>query len=146
MSKRLPRNYTPISYDLYIHYSTVIYLLDATLKITFQKNEDSDKVIFNAGENITINEITQNDIPLKYSLQYPELTIYRSTNEGQDISSYPITIKYIVLPYENTTKRFYTFENSFLTSFEPNYSSSLLPCFDDPIVRSTFRIKIRIQI
>lgn len=96
MTVRLPQNYIPLHYDLYIHYSKTIFLFDASATITFQKNQDSDRVTLMASKNLLIEKVIQNDIELKYELQYPKLVIFRSTD--QDISEFPITIKYTLQP------------------------------------------------
>ena len=46
-------------------------------------------------------------------------------------------------PSAHGCEGFYTREGCYFTKFEPNYAPTLLPCFDDPIVRSTFSVKIK---
>lgn len=145
MTERLPRNYLPTNYDLFIHIVEQQESFDASVTITYQKTNEDSKTYLNKYSNITIKSITQNGIPLKYDSDYELLTIYRSTDPDQDISSYPITINYLLHPIKYNTNGFYEYsDNCYFTKFEPNYAQMLLPCFDEPCVRSTFSVKIRI--
>ena len=144
MSQRLPRNYTPKNYDLFLHITPQQLPFDANVTITFEKNEDSDKAYLYAYTNIDIKSIIQNGIPLTYTVDYPLLTINRSIDPDQDISSHPITINYTIEPITTEYQGFYPYDDGFFTKFEPNHAHRFLPCFDDPIVRSTFSVKVRI--
>lgn len=144
MFQRLPRNYTPKHYDLFVHMTTADTPFDASVTITFKKNEDSDKAYLNIYSNITIKSVTQNQVSLTYEVDYPLLIINQSTNPDQDISSYPITIDYTLKPILTEYQGFYPNDGCFFTKFEPNHAHRFLPCFDDPIVRSTFSVKIQI--
>lgn len=89
MIERLPQNYIPTHYDLYIHYKEEMYPFDASVTITFKKNSDSNSVTLLLNTNLTIKKITQNDLPLEYTVDYPKLIIQRSSDELIDISTYP---------------------------------------------------------
>lgn len=142
MNERLPQNYVPTHYDLYIHVTPRTYPFNARVTITFQKNQDDDKVILDIHQNVSIVKITQDQTELKYTVDYPKLVIFRSST--QDISSSPITIEYLLTPNFNDNTGFYSFEDSFLTKFEANYAQKMLPCFDEPCIKSTFSVTIQI--
>lgn len=46
MSERLPQNIVPIHYDLYMHVTPGTYPFNATVTISFKKNQDDDKVTY----------------------------------------------------------------------------------------------------
>ena len=115
-------------------------LFEASVSITFQKNQEANEVKLNVYDNISITSIKQNDIPLQHTIDNKLLTITKSPT--QDISSYPIQINYLVHPFLTSHNGFYSEENCYFTKFEPNYAPSLLPCFDDPSIRSTFTVKL----
>ena len=71
MNVRLPQNYIPTHYDLFIHYLKDDHPFDANVTITFEKNQDDDKVVLNVERNISIQRITQNAVQLKYEVNYP---------------------------------------------------------------------------
>ena len=82
MTKRLPQNYIPTSYDLFIHIVKKKKKADASVCIHFKKkkNRDSDEIVIHIKENISIKAITQNSIPLTYTISYPKLIITCSTD------------------------------------------------------------------
>lgn len=126
-------------------YTFTMVLFEASVTITFQKNKDDDKILLNTNSNLVIKSVIQNNIPLEYVVDYPLLIIHRLKDSDQDISSYPITINYLLHPIKYNTNGFYEYsDNCYFTKFEPNYAQMLLPCFDEPCVRSTFSVKIRI--
>ena len=108
MALRLPQNYIPTHYDLFIHFQKDKRPFDASVTITFEKNQEDDKVILNVEKNINIQKITQNNVQLKYDVNYPQVTIHRSKDPEQDISSYPIKIDYQVQPLQNNYDGFYS--------------------------------------
>lgn len=147
MCERLPQNYVPIHYDFFLHITKDNYPFNASVKITFKKNQDSDKVYLHTSPNISINKITQNDINLEYTIDKSKLIITRSTEPDQDIISYPISIEYLLTPnleedYGKKPHGFYTYQNSYLTKFECGYARQMLPCFDDPNIRATYTVRI----
>ncbi|KAK8842465.1 hypothetical protein M9Y10_026052 [Tritrichomonas musculus] len=144
MFERLPQNYVPTHYDLYIHFKKREYPFSASVTITFHKNQNDDKVFLHFNSNIAIINVIQNGHPLKFTMDLPKLIIYRSEDPEQDISTYPITIEYQVIPLFRTTNGFYGYEDCYFTNFEPNYARTLLPCFDEPCNRSSFKVRIRI--
>lgn len=144
ISIRLPRNYIPTHYDLFLYVKEQQESFDTSVTITFHKNEDDSKVCLNFHPNISILSIIQNGIPLKYDSDYELLTIYRATDPDQDISSNPFTINYTLTPNQYGTIGFYVNDGCYFTKFEPNYAQMFLPCFDDLSVRSTFSVKIKI--
>lgn len=142
MNERLPQNYIPTHYDIYIHVIPDQHPFKSRVSITFAKNQDSDEVILDIHENITVTKVTQNDIELTYNTEYPKLKIFRS--EKQDISQYPVVIEYMMTPNFSDNKGFYSYDDSFLTEFEANYAQYMFPCFDEPCVKSTFTVSIQI--
>lgn len=149
MCERLPQNYIPIHYELFLHIVKDKYPVDASVTVTFQKNQDDDKVFLHISPNITINKITQNNYVLKFEVDNFKLKISRSSEPDQDISSYPIIINYSLMPnFEDTylkkPRGFYVYHGSYLTKFELSYARQLLPCFDEPCIRSSYTVKIRI--
>ena len=144
MEKRLPQNYIPTNYNLYIHVTENNYPFDAKVTITFQKNQIDDKIYLNIDPNIEIKKITQNNINLKYSVNYPKLIIKRSKNSLIDFDTYPITIEYKITPNEGYNQGFFICNGNYLTDFEPRGARKLLPCFDEPCIRSTFNVNLLI--
>ena len=87
-------------------------------KITFKKNQESEKIYLHTSPNITINKITQNDINLEYSIDGSKLIIFRSTEATQDIESSPIIIDYLLTPnfeeeYGKKPHGFYKYQDSY---------------------------------
>lgn len=123
---------------------TMKKLLMQVLQLHIKKNKEDSKTYLKIQSNITIKSIIQNNTPLKYSIDNDILTIFCSSLPDQDISSNPITINYSVAPTANGTQGFYSRDDSYFTEFEPNSAEMLLPCFDDPIVKSTFSVKLQI--
>ncbi|KAK8898286.1 hypothetical protein M9Y10_000565 [Tritrichomonas musculus] len=146
MSERLPQNYIPSNYDLYIHIIKEEKQFNASLTITFQKTHDDDKLLLNIGQSITINAIFQKNIELRYDIDYPILTIYRPTEPEIDFDTHPLTISYSIKPLFHPKQKIglYIYEGCYLTHLEPLGARELMPCFDEPCVRSTFSIKVRI--
>lgn len=144
MTERLSQDYIPTHYDLFLHIKENKKACKASVTITFKKNANSDSAYLNLGKNITIDSITQNNTPLKYIVEYPNLVISCQENSNIDLSTYPVTINYIVKPNLHKKTGFFNINHCYFTDFEPNLAKKLLPCFDDPIVRSTFSVKLRI--
>ena len=144
MVERLPQKYIPIHYDLFVHIIPEAHPFDAEVTITFKKNDDADFVVLYLQTNITIKNITQNKIPLGYNVEYPKLTIIKSQNPQMDISEHPVKIEYSLLPNLTWRSGFFVHKGNYLTDFEPNGARRLLPCFDEPCVRSSFTVRIKI--
>lgn len=149
MCERLPQNIIPTHYDLFLHIIKNQYPVDAKVTIEFKKNQDDDYVYLHTSPNITINKITQNNVTLEYTIDYPKLIISRPKDSNQDFDSYPITIDYSLTPifqseYQKKPHGFFVYQDSYLTKFELSYARQLLPCFDDPNIRSSYTVKIRI--
>lgn len=142
MAKRLPQNYIPTHYELYIHIEERKSSFDSIVTITFEKKGDSNILQLNVDPSIVITRITQNESELKYSVDYPILTIERSPQ--LDFTSSPITIEYKVTPATDDDEGFFIYNGNYLTEFEPNLAQKLFPCFDEPCVRSTFSVKLLI--
>lgn len=144
MTERLPQNYIPISYDLFIHIIKKKKKADASVCIHFKKNGDSDEIVLHIKKNITIKEITQNEIPLTYSISYPKLIINCSKDPLIDITKYPILIDYTVTADTENQVGFFYSDNNYLTFFEPDRARYLFPCYDEPFARSIFKVKLQI--
>lgn len=149
MCERYPQNYIPTHYELFLHIIKDKYPIDASVTITFQKIYDAEDVFLHISPNITIKKIDQNGSPLQYTIKNYKLIIFRSTDPAQDISSFPITIDYSLMPnfeesYQKKPHGFYVYKDSYLTKFELSYARQLLPCFDEPCIRSSYTVKIRI--
>lgn len=144
MTDRLPQDYVPTNYDLFIHFIEGTKKFDANVTITFKKNKDSDSAYLNIDPHIHIKSITQNDTKLAYIVEYPNLIIFRSTQPSIDISSSPISIDYTVHPDEEEDCGFFVYEGCYFTDFEPNDAKTLLPCFDEPFAVATFSVRLRI--
>lgn len=148
MIDRLPQNYLPIEYSLYLHISKGKPSFDACVTIAFKKvntDEFDNEIYLNTHSNIDIKSIKQNDTELEYKIFYPKLIIF-SENKQIDFTSQPITIEYSVSPNVFKKFGFYFFNGSYLTDFEPNGTRQLMPCFDEPFARSTFSVKLLIPI
>lgn len=66
MAKRLPQNYIPTHYELYIHIEERKSSFDSIVTITFEKKGDSNILQLNVDPSIVITRITQNESELKY--------------------------------------------------------------------------------
>lgn len=144
MTSRLPQNYIPTHYDLFIHYLSKPSAFEAKVTITFEKKEGGDQIYLNVYDNITITQIKQNKTELTYTVNYPQLIINRGEDSDFDFTSSPIKIKYTVNPDTEEQWGFFSCGTSYLTDFEPDGARRLFPCFDEPFVKSTFSVKIRI--
>lgn len=144
MTERLPQNYIPTSYDLLIHIIKKKKKADASVCIHFKKNGDSDEIFLHIKENISIKAITQNSIPLTYTISYPKLIITCSKDPLIDITQYPILIEYTVTADKEKQIGFFYSDNNYLTFFEPDRARYLFPCYDEPFARSIFKVKLQI--
>ncbi|KAK8876602.1 hypothetical protein M9Y10_006820 [Tritrichomonas musculus] len=144
MEDRLPQNYIPVHYDLYMHIVENQYPFDAIVTITFQKQQTNTKLYLNIDPSIQIKRIMQNNIDLKYKIDYPKLIIKRSKNIKMDFDSYPITIEYQVTPNQGYNQGFFICNGNYFTDFEPRGARKLLPCFDEPCIRSSFSVRLLI--
>lgn len=145
-SERLPQIYIPKSYDLYLHIVEGTCPFDASVAITFQKtpNIDDDKIYLSIDKTLKIKKVSQNNINLRFQVSYPILIIYQSKVQEFDFTTYPITIEYSILPNRNQRFGFYMNNGNYLTDFEPCGARQLLPCYDEPFVRSIFSVKLLI--
>lgn len=141
MIERLPQDFIPTQYDLYLHIIPNVTPIEACVTITFKKNKNSNLLILHMESNLTIKTIIQNNQPLHFYYQCPKLTIVPLTNPA---TNFIITIEYTIQPKINDKEGLYIHDGNYITHLEPNYARQLLPCFDEPSIRSIFNVTIKI--
>ena len=144
MIERLQRNFIPEHYDLFLHVTPGHNLVEGHVSINFKKNQDSDLIELHAGQNIGIKTITQNGKTIEYIINNSKLIIQKPSSQEYDFSDYPIIINYTIEPFQYEKKGLYIHNGNYLTQLEPNHARNLFPCFDEPCIRSTFTVTIKI--
>ena len=141
---RLPQIIVPKHYELRLIPEMKDKIFSGSVEITFEKKDDSqtipNEILLHAHDPLVIDNVSCNDFPLKFEQASNILTIH----EFQDLSQ-PISILFHGIINDGSsgfTYGIFTSNNILATQFEPNYASTVFPCFDEPCIRSTFNISI----
>ncbi|CAG9538429.1 unnamed protein product [Cercopithifilaria johnstoni] len=169
---RLPTNIHPLHYNLKLHvflpyqdglnFNERNFSINADVTIRIACFQSTDRIILNA-KNLKFDE---NDIRVKnsYNESIPLLSIHRYQHKVDDIHvveiilmqellsdhDYLIYIKYQGFINDVWTGGLYKTQYNIneetrflaLTQLQPTDASRLLPCFDEPGMKATFRISI----
>ena len=135
---RIDQSYVPVHYELFVHPNIPFKAFLGKVIITFKCNQKNNHVELHIDPTIQINNVSQNGNELRHCIEDKRLKIFSESPESS-----PITIDYRGSLDHNLNGFYYINDENVCTQFEPNYARKLLPCFDEPCVKSTFKVIVQ---
>ena len=136
-SFRLSQDIVPIHYDASFEPTIPKKIYQGQVIITFEERKSSDHAELFADSSIKIHSITQNGSDIKFTHEDNRVNIY-----GSSLSSSPVTILFDGSLDHFTMGWYYVNDQCCSSQFESSYARLLMPCFDEPCIKSTFHISI----
>ena len=140
---RLSQDIIPVHYDASFEPDIPLKVYSARLLITFKTKPDSksDHAELFADKSLNIHSIKQNGNDLKYSRDESNSHLYIYGNNLNE-SAGPVEIIFKGSLDHFTMGWYYVNDECCSTQFESSMARYLMPCFDEPCVKSTFTISI----
>lgn len=140
---RLSQDIVPVHYDVSFEPDIPKKVYSARLLITFKTKPDSksDHAELFADKSLIIHSIKQNGADLKYTRDESNSQFYIYGNTLNE-SAGPVEILFDGSLDHFTLGWYYVNDECCSTQFESSMARYLMPCFDEPCVKSTFTISI----
>ncbi|KAG9355081.1 hypothetical protein JZ751_001794 [Albula glossodonta] len=152
---RLPTKVVPNHYDLSIHPNLTTLNFTGTVKISVDVKQDISYIVLHSkGLEITMAKILaegmEQDMTVLEHLPHEQIALLLPHQlHGQ--RQYQLYIEYqadLADGFDGFYKSIYRTQNGYkrvlaATDFEPTAARMAFPCFDEPLFKSTFSIKIR---
>ena len=136
-NSRLPQNIIPESYEISIKTDIKSKKFDAQEIISFKEIQKSDRTELHCDDSIKIASVTQGEHELKFTHNNNRLEIF-----GDGIEKSPVLIKYQGSLDHPNTGFYYIDDTTASTQLEATHARDVFPCFDEPCVKSTFKLTI----
>lgn len=120
---RLPQNYIPCHYNIFLNPNIPLKTFEGKAEIFFQEINKDNSVQLHAHQSIQIISITQNSKNLKYLRNDDRITI-----QSDEISQFPITINYMGSLNHKCCGIFYVNDYTIASQFEPVDCRKAFPC------------------
>lgn len=134
---RLAGNVVPVDYDIKISPDIPAKTFIAHVIITFKQNAASEQAELFADKSLKIMSIMQNNERLEFTHVDDRLTI-----KGQKLAESPVRIDYTGSLDHPAVGLYYVNNECVSSQFEAISARLMFPCFDEPTVKSTFKITV----
>ncbi|KZT44121.1 leucyl aminopeptidase [Sistotremastrum suecicum HHB10207 ss-3] len=154
---RLPDNVKPVHYDLTIKTDLENLTFDGVATIDLKVAKDTTEIVFNAGEELALHDVTVRSTALKTE-QVQSAKIVDKSNERAIVelsnalpaeSSAQLKVSFTskltgsMLGYYYSTYKSEGKEIPYaLTQFEPTFARRAFPCWDEPAIKATFDVTL----
>ena len=162
---RLPNNLKPFLYDLTVRpyigteqlYGTKAFTFEGTMIMYFECFKETSKIVFHANElnidqnKVALNDLTKNSkIEVKTPFSYDDERLYFTVNSTAELISghnYSLSVPFngnISTNLYGFYRGSYVYEGKTYylasTDFEPTDARRAFPCFDEPAMKSKFKL------
>ncbi|OHT11746.1 hypothetical protein TRFO_18726 [Tritrichomonas foetus] len=135
---RLPTDYVPTHYGIFIHPDIPGKTFSAQVTIYFKCNHESSQLELHCHNTLVITSVLQNGSPLTFRTDGEKIVI-----SGNNFDKSPITICYYGTLNHKMNGLYYNDDYSCCSKFEPSDARKMFPCFDEPWAKATFSITVR---
>lgn len=135
-SFRLSQAIVPAEYDIHLTPDIPAKVFTGRETIIFKKNAESSFAELFA-EKMTIKAITQSGKPLEFTHEGDRLVI-----KGDNLAGAPVDIEFEGSLDHAAVGWYYVSDECASTQFEATHARKAIPCFDEPSVKSLFRISV----
>ena len=126
----------PAEYDIHLTPDIPAKVFTGRETIIFKKNAESSSAELFA-EQLTIKAITQSGKPLEFTHEDDRLVI-----EGDNLADAPVDIEFEGSLDHPSVGWYYVNDECASTHLEPTHARKVIPCFDEPNVKSLFRVTV----
>jgi aminopeptidase N len=133
----LPDAVVPTHYDLELYPNTARRTYHGVVHIHFQVNSQATSAALHAHSKLTITSAEQGASPVRFEHAPPNLVLFTD-----DFSS-PVTIAFDGT-LDGRTGFYAMSRTSCATRFEAEWAREAFPCFDEPRIRSTMTLHLRV--
>ncbi|OHT00349.1 Clan MA, family M1, aminopeptidase N-like metallopeptidase [Tritrichomonas foetus] len=142
-SFRLSQDIIPTHYDASFVPDIPKKVYSARLLITFKVQKESDHAELFADPSIKIHSVKQNGSDLKYTHEKSRLHVFFGDIQKSDNSNlFPVEFLFDGSLDHFTMGWYYVNDECCSSQFESSSARLLMPCFDEPCVKSVFKISI----
>ena len=136
-SVRLSQALVPAEYDIHLTPDIPGKVFTGYETIVFTKNAESEVAELAADDSIEIVKITQGEETLAFSHSDDRLEIY-----GPKLADAPVRIEFQGSLDHPAVGWYYVDDHCASTQFEATHARKAIPCFDDPAVKSLFKVTV----
>lgn len=136
----LSNDIIPLNYKLEFEVDIPAKVFSTTEYIDFHQNKVGAEFAELFADKMKIKSVSQGNCALKYTHEGQRLKIF-----GKDLCKSPVKIEYDGVLQTNGIGFYYVNDKCCSTQFEATHARICFPCFDEPSVKSSFEIVVKIE-